>query len=76
MQAVEASETRIMNTITIQLNKKFQSRISTQGKVALSYLAAHLTALSTVIIMYISGLFDVGFLSNESLLVQIAHHLI
>lgn len=50
--------------------------VSTNFKIGMSYLAAHLTALSTVIIMYISGLFDVGFLSHESLIVKIGHQII
>jgi hypothetical protein len=49
--------------------------LTTNVKLAISYAAAHLTAISIVGFLYLLGLFDVGFLSQESLAVKLMNYL-
>ena len=37
---------------------------TTNAKLAISYVAAHLTAISTIGVLYLLGLFDVGLLES------------
>lgn len=62
-----------MMTMTLNTLKTGKTNSSNTVKLAVTYAAAHLTALSTVGILYLLGLFDVGFLSRESLGVQLAN---
>ena len=50
--------------------------LSTNAKLAMSYLAAHLTAISSTGTLYLLGLFDVGFLSEKSLAVKLMNYLL
>lgn len=61
-----------MTTMTLNALKTGNANSTTNVKLALTYTAAHLTALSTVGILYLLGLFDVGFLSQDSLGIQLA----
>ncbi|GAB4336768.1 MAG: hypothetical protein Kow0089_07420 [Desulfobulbaceae bacterium] len=49
---------------------------SSSAQLIFPCLAAYATALAVVGIMYLLGLFDVGFLSDQSLAVQLAAHLV
>lgn len=50
--------------------------LTTTMKLAISFIAAHLTAVSTIGIVYMLGIFDVGFLSEESLALKIWDHVV
>ena len=53
-----------MNSITInEVNIRSNFTPITEAKLALAYIAAYLTAISTIGAFYLLGLFDVGFLS-------------
>lgn len=62
-----------MSSATMNCFRLIRSnRVSTDIKLTISYLAAHLTAISTVGFFYMLGLFDVGFLSEKSLIIKFA----
>lgn len=45
--------------------------VTTPTKIAMSYLSAHLSAISAVGLLYLLGIFDVGFLAPESFAVKL-----
>jgi len=66
-----------MNSITINdVNLSSTFTLTTEAKLAMTYIAAHLTAISTIGTFYLLGLFNVGFLSQESLAVKYVNYLI
>lgn len=66
-----------MNSTNIYKHKRHSIlNLTTTMKLAMCYLAAHLTAISIVGMVYLSGLFDVGFLSTESLAVKLGTYVI
>ena len=66
-----------MNSITINdVNLRSTFTLTTEAKLAMAYFAAHLTAISTIGALYLLGLFNVGFLSQESLAVKYVNYLI
>jgi hypothetical protein len=66
-----------MSSIAISnFRRNSNINLTTNVKLAISYAAAHLTAFSSVGFFYLLGLFDVGFLSHESLAVKFMNYLI
>ncbi len=60
-----------MSTITIKKHVNYSlPEITTFTKIALCYLTAHLSAISAVGLLYMLGIFDVGFLAPESFAVK------
>ena len=56
----------IKNIINLSLPE-----ITTSTKIAMSYLSAYTTSILAVGLLYMLGVFDVGFLSSESIAVKL-----